>query len=131
MKRFFTALLAVLTIVSLALPGSAADEQTIVADTLYTLDLIEGTGSGYELDRAPTRLEALVFTLRLSGLEDDAQVAGGHAPFVDVPDWATKYVCYAYDSGLIKGIDELHFGSNLLVRDKDFFYAYSSNAWIF
>lgn len=121
MKRFTSALLAAVFVISLSTASFAADGQAIAADTLYTLDLITGTGNGYELDRAPTRLEALVFALRLSGLEDEAISEGGHAPFMDVPSWATQYVCYAYANGLINGIDELHFGGDMQVRDKDFF----------
>ncbi|MGE4353647.1 MAG: S1C family serine protease [Oscillospiraceae bacterium] len=121
MKRLIPASLAVLIIFTLIMPVSAIDDQTLAADTLYTLDLIEGTDSGYELDRVPTRLETLIFTLRLAGLADDAEAEGGDSPFTDVPDWATQYVGYAYTNSLIEGADALHFGSDAPVRDKDFF----------
>jgi len=121
MKRFLAALLAVILILSLSAGAFAADSRQLAADTLYTLDLLKGTGNGYELDRVPNRAEALVFVLRLSGLEDDAINYGGLAPFVDVPEWANSYVNYAYRKGLVKGIGGSVFGSDMDVRDKDFF----------
>ncbi len=121
MKRFLSAALAVVLIFSLTAVSFAVDSRELAADTLYTLDLIQGTESGYELDRAPTRAEALVFALRLAGLQDNAEREGGHSPFVDLPVWAQPYICYAYEHELISGIDDLHFAPDMTVRDKDFF----------
>lgn len=121
MKRLVSAALAAVLILSLASSAMASDSRELAADTLYTLELLEGTGSGYELERTPTRAEALVFVLRLSGLKDEAESADGICPFTDVPAWAAPYVRYAYDRGLVHGIDAEHFGPDMPVRDKDFF----------
>ncbi len=118
MKRIIALLLcAVLTLSS----GQLAMASGVTADILYTLGLVEGTESGYELDRVPTRLESLVFTLRLSGLEDEAMAYEDETQFSDVPDWGKNYVAYAFDNEIITGVDENTFGSDMQVRDKDFY----------
>lgn len=89
------------------------------ADTLYTLGLIEGTEQGYELNRTPTRAEAMIFAVRLLGGEDEV---GGdyHNPFKDVPDWARDYAAYAYCIGLVEGRAEGRFEPNAPVSERDF-----------
>ncbi len=123
MKKLFSLLLATTMICSSATYALATDENSsnVTADMLYTLDLVEGTENGYELERIPTRLEALVFTLRLSGLEDEAEIYEAEIPFTDVPEWGVPYVAYASDNGIITGIDDTTFGSDMEVRDKDFY----------
>lgn len=44
-------------------------------------------GSGYDLERVPTRIEGLVLFLRLIGEEKAALAYGGENPFTDVPAW--------------------------------------------
>jgi len=119
MKKIFAVILA--AVLLLTVPAAAADGRLLAADTLYTLGLVSGTGNGYELDRFPTRAEALAFTLRLAGLEDEAKDFDGASPFTDVPNWARQSVDYAYFHGLVSGIDDSHFGAQMQVRDKDFF----------
>lgn len=119
MKKIISAILA--SVMCFTLPVLATENGEASADILYTLDLIEGTDNGYELDKAATRLEMLVFTLRLAGLEDEALASVCSSPFIDVPDWGEAYVSYAYENGLISGIDSENFGSDMAVRDKDFF----------
>ena len=43
-----------------------------------------------------------------------------HHPFVDVPDWASPYVGYAYALGLTNGVDKSHFGTNDLLSANHF-----------
>ncbi len=119
MKRYIAVILA--AVLFLTIPATAADSRLLAADTLYTLGLVEGTNSGYELDRVPTRAEALVFILRLAGLRDEAQAYSGSTPFTDLPTWAEPYICYAYSIGLTSGTDSSHFSPQMQVRDKDFF----------
>ena len=105
MRKKLVSLLCVTALVlALALPSGAAEGGgELAADTLYTLGLVQGDGDGYQLDRAPTRLEALVMTVRLAGGEEaSASAAGGH-PFADVPQWAEGYVSWAYARGLVQG----------------------------
>lgn len=82
------------------------------ADELKQLGLFQGTTKGYELDRAPTRVEGIVMLIRLLGKEDEALKANLTHPFNDVPAWASHYVAYAYHHNLSKGLDQTTFGSS-------------------
>lgn len=114
MKRAFkTLLLAALVVALLAATAFAADF-THCADSLKELGLFSGSNNGYELDRAPTRLEAGVMLVRLLGQEENAKAlaASYSAPFTDVKPWAYGYVQYLYDNGLSKGQGNGLFGSD-------------------
>lgn len=118
MKNFkkIIALLLVLTlcigsgISALAYSGDTATAQ---ADALKTLRLFQGSDKGYELDRAPTRLEALIMLIRLSGKENEALYPWEPmtSPFTDVPTWegAAEYIAYAYTNGLTDGVTDTTF----------------------
>jgi hypothetical protein len=75
-----------------------------LADALHAMKLFLGTPTGYHLERAPSRLEALVMMIRLLG-EESAALAyqEGAGPFRDVPDWGRPYVGYAYSRGYTAG----------------------------
>lgn len=83
------------------------------ADVLNTLGLFKGTENGYELDKPLTRMEALIMLIRLSGKELDAlySMKEFEMPFTDAPDWekADKYLGYAFENGLAKGISDTEF----------------------
>ena len=83
--------------------ASLAADFTPCADTLHSLGLFEGTGSGYALDRAPTRAEAAVMLVRLLGQEDAARELTYTAPFTDLAAWEQPYIQYLYDNGLTQG----------------------------
>ena len=121
MKRLFSLLLAMaLTCGVLLLPAQAADPTTAQssAQLLYDLGLFRGTGTKpdgspeFDLDRAPTRAEAVTMLVRLLGAEDQALKSIQPTPFADVPEWAAPYVGYAYKQGLTNGISEDLFGSD-------------------
>lgn len=84
---------------------------TQFADRLKTLRLFKGTGSGYDLAREGSRLEALVMLIRLLGKEEAALSGTWKHPFTDVPAWADKYVGYAYETGLTDGVSKTKFGT--------------------
>lgn len=92
------------------LKESESVDYNALAGGLKTLGLFQGTGtaygSGYDLERIPTRIEGLVMFLRLVGQEQPALSTGAECPFSDVPEWAAPYVAYAYKQGLTKGVDE-------------------------
>ena len=67
------------------------------------MGLFLGTDHGYELDRAATRVEGVVMLIRMLGEEEAALAYTGAQPFRDVPEWASKYVAYAYGMGYTKG----------------------------
>lgn len=90
-----------------AAPGINEDK----ADKLKELGLFMGGSNGFELDRAPTRLEAAVMLVRLLGRENEAKQQDYRHPFSDVPAWASPYVGYLCTKGYSKGISAELYGS--------------------
>ena len=90
------------------------------AHRLYNLGLMKGTGvteNGillFDLDRTPTRAEAVTMLVRFLGKEQEAQSVGKTHPFTDVPSWADGYVSYAYNNGLTNGMSTTVFGADTL-----------------
>lgn len=119
MKRFLSFILALTLAVSL-LPSAfaASDEAVQAANALHTLGLFNGTGTDangnpvYDLERTPTRAEAVTMLVRLLGKEEEAEKNVWTTPFTDVADWAKPYVGYAYNNGLTSGISATIFGTN-------------------
>ncbi len=93
---------------------------TAQADKLKTLGLFLGTPTGYQLDRAATRLEALVIMIRLLGEEQAALAHSPVSPFADVPEWGRAYVAYAYEKGYTKGTSAVKFTPDATVKPGDF-----------
>lgn len=103
MKRKLRMVLAgVLAVASLAMTAGAVSYEGC-ADRLSDLGLFQGTGNGYQLDRAPTRAEAATMLVRLLGAEAEAEELDYSAPFTDLDDWQKPYVQYLYDNGLTTG----------------------------
>jgi len=105
-------LLAILVVVALfvqPVSAMAAGPFDDYAEELKRLELFKGTDNGFELERAPSRVEVVVMLIRLLGKESEALSSSppsdspGH-PFTDVPAWADAYVSFAYKNGLTKGI---------------------------
>ena len=113
MKKCVKSILALVLALALlaALPVLAAtDEAAAAADALNALGLFRGTGEGYELDRAPTRAEALVMLTRLLGREEEALAFEGDCPLSDVAGrWMAPYVAWAYAHGITKGVSDSAF----------------------
>lgn len=87
---------------------SDATDYNAMAAALKTLHLFQGSftgyGQGYDLEVAPTRLQALIMFIRVLGEEDAALAWDGHLPFTDVAAGsAAKYVGYAYEKGYTNG----------------------------
>lgn len=114
MKRICKTLLLAAVIMAMLAATAFAVDFTHCADALNDLGLFKGSDKGYELDRAPTRLEAGVMLVRLLGQEDNAKALADNytAPFTDVKPWAYGYVQYLYDNGLSKGQGGGLFGSD-------------------
>lgn len=109
-KRILSLLLALTLCVGLAVPALAAsDEAVAAADRLNALGLFNGVGNNadgtpnYDLDRAPTRMEAVTLLVRLLGKGAEAESGNWTTPFTDVADWAKPYVGYAYANDLTAG----------------------------
>ena len=117
MKRFLSFILALTLAVSLVPSAFAASDEALqAANTLHTLGLFNGTGTDangnpvYDLDRAPTREEAITMLVRLLGREEEAKSDDWRMPFTDVSNWAKPYVGYAYTYDLTSGTSETTFG---------------------
>lgn len=92
-----------------------APDAAAAAWQLYELGLLKGQGSladgtpDLALDETLTRAEAVVLLLRLLAQEESAFLSTAEAPFSDVPGWAVPYVAYAWQNGLVAGVDSEHF----------------------
>ena len=82
-----------------------------LAEALKTLGLFKGTDKGFELERQPSRVEAVVMLIRLLGKETEALSGSWTHPFDDVPAWADQYIGYAYENALANGGDDGKFGT--------------------
>lgn len=103
--------IGVFSVSALATNRDVAFEETLAAD-LKGLGLFKGVSdTNFDLERAPTRTEALVMLIRVLGKEQTALSGAWNHPFTDVAAWADKYVGYAYENGLTNGISETKFGN--------------------
>ena len=81
------------------------------AVVLRELGLFRGVSeTNFDLERAPSRLEALVMLIRVYGKENEALETKPAHPFTDVPEWASPYIGYAYAQGWTKGSSATTFG---------------------
>lgn len=122
LKRTLAFALALCLVLTLSPFASAAGgEAADAAQALYELGLFRGTGENadgtpvFDLDRAPTRAEAVTMLVRLLGAEGAALSGDWETPFTDVPEWAEPYVGYAYSKGLTNGTGATTFSSGAAV----------------
>ena len=79
------------------------------AEALHDLGLFQGTGTNadgtpiYDLDKTPSRNQALIMLVRLLGKEAEAKNGAWDIPFTDVSAEMKPYVGYAYANGLTTG----------------------------
>ena len=119
-KRILSIVLVVALLLSFAPACVFADSKartTITEEAIATklkgLSLFKGTSdTEFDLNRAPSRIEALVIMLRLLGKESEILAGSFKHPFNDVPKWANNYVGYAYQNGLTNGISATEFGTS-------------------
>ncbi len=108
-------MIARLCVVAYPVLANAADPYEECARKLQEMGLFRGSDDGFELDRSPTRVEALVMLIRLLGKEqsavDEFDAETVTHPFTDVATWAEPYVEFAYKSGLTQGVAPDRFGS--------------------
>lgn len=124
MKRLISLMLSLALMLALATPAFAASGTITAqqaADALHERELFNGTGTDangrpvYDLDRAPTRHEAITMLVRLLGKTYEAESGTWPMPFTDVADWAKPYVGYAYANGLVGGTSATAFSGNQTV----------------
>lgn len=119
MKRFAAFALSFALILTLLPTSLAASSEAIeAAQTLYELGLFNGTGNNpdgtpnFDLDRVPTRAEAVTMLVRLLGKDEEAAHGTWETPFTDVANWAKPYVGYAYTNNLTTGTSATTFGGS-------------------
>lgn len=122
MKRLISLFLVLVLTLSLVPTVLAANDDALAAaNELHALGLFNGTGTDangdpiYDLDRAPSRHEAVTMLVRLLGKENEAKSGTWSLPFTDVADWAKPYVGYAYANGLTSGTSSTTFGGDAIV----------------
>lgn len=109
---------------SYLLSPSAQTDYNMLADAMKTMGLFRGSdtgyGSGYDLEKSPTRIQGLIMFLRLIGEEGAALSSSASCPFSDVPAWCRQYVAYAYEKGYTKGVSLTEFGPSLELRATEY-----------
>ena len=94
---------------------SNAVDYNAMAAALKGLHLFKGTftgyGEGFDLEAAPTRLQALIMFIRVLGEEEQALDWTGTTPFTDIAKGTEteKYVGYAYSRGYTNGYSATQF----------------------
>lgn len=120
MRKRIIAIVLISLLVFIDVPSVHAANNTAInaANALYTLGLFQGTGTNpdgtpiFDLDRTPTRHEAITMLVRLLGKDNEAKSTTWNTPFIDVAEWAKPYVGYAYNHKLTSGVSAIEFGGN-------------------
>ena len=100
------------------LAASATVNAKQAAQALYDLGLFGGVGTDangnpiFDLERTPTRQEAITMLVRLLGKDSEAIAGNWKIPFTDVSAWAVPYVGYAYANKLSSGVSPVLYGGN-------------------
>lgn len=118
-KKLLSFLLAAAMLCSM-IPAAfaASDEALQAANNLNALGLFSGVGTNadgtpnYDLDRTPTRHEAITMLVNLLGKGEEARAGTWETPFTDVAEWAKPYVGYAYCNGLTSGTSATTYSGN-------------------
>jgi len=113
MKKIISLVLCVCLLCNVAFAVSNISLAQNLAEDLKALNLFFGVSgdNNFDLERSPTRVEALVMLIRVLGAEKEATGAAWPHPFTDVPAWADRYVGYAYKHGLANGVGITTFGT--------------------
>lgn len=94
---------------------STATDYNAMAAALKAMHLFQGSftgyGQGFDLEAAPTRLQAIIMFIRVLGEENEALAWNGSCPFTDVQAGTNgaKYVGYAYEKGYTNGYSATEF----------------------
>jgi len=91
------------------------------ADALNSIGVFMGTGSGYALERAATRDEAITLFVKLLGKGNEAlAITKKTHPFTDVDGWANPFISYAYSKGFTAGVGDNKYGSKQIITPNEF-----------
>lgn len=124
MKRIGIITFIICCIISLSFTNVAAETEEAKyeeeAKILNSMGLLKGGNEGFQLERAPSRLESAVMLIRLLGKEKEAIENKYPHPFTDVPEWASPYIGYMYEKKLTAGIGSNKFGADILTDHNTF-----------
>ncbi len=128
MKKAISLLVAVAMLACVNPLAFAASSNAVdAAEKLHALGLFSGTGTDengdpiFDLDRTPTRNEAIVMLVRLLGQEKHADSYRNIVlDFTDVSEWARPYIAYAYVMGYAKGTSPKIFDGNAKTTSSQF-----------
>lgn len=119
-KKALAQMLCLALVLTMPIGAGAANETVEHAYALNDLGLFQGTDSGFELDKRPTRVEGMTMFVRLLGGEKEAKENNYAHPFTDVPKWGDPYVGYAWEKGLTKGTGKGLFGSTAYITLEEY-----------
>lgn len=130
MKKWMSLVLAACMLLSCMGTAFAADTYRVgdydvpydegSAQRLGQLGLFYGTGSGYALDEAVTRAQAVVMVVRMMGEEKNAAIAAKERFGDDESHWARDAVMYALTLGFIHGTEDNTFELDRGVTGREF-----------
>ena len=119
---FCVVLTLVMTLCLIPSAAAASDDAAEAAQTLYELGLFKGTGTNpdgtpvFDLDKTPTRNQAIIMLVRLLGKEEEAMAGTWSTPFTDVSDGMKPYIGYAYANGLTNGYTATTYNGTAPIR---------------
>lgn len=105
---------------------SISTDYNAMAEALKAMRLFQGSftgyGQGFDLEVAPTRLQALIMFIRVLGEESEALAWNGTSPFRDVQPGTNgaKYVGYAFEKGYTNGYSATEFRPSSLVNARQY-----------
>ena len=105
---------------------SISTDYNAMAEALKAMHLFQGSftgyGQGFDLEVAPTRLQALIMFIRVLGEESEALAWNGTSPFRDVQPGTNgaKYVGYAFEKGYTNGYSATEFRPSSLVNARQY-----------
>lgn len=106
--------------------SSTSTDYNAMAAALKAMHLFQGSftgyGQGFDLEAAPTRLQALIMFIRVLGEEAEALAWNGSCPFTDVQPGSNgaKYVGYAYEKGYTNGYSATEFRPSNAVNARQY-----------
>ena len=111
--------------------------QEEAAQRLSYLGLLSGSGwlngkIDFDLERNITKLEAVIMTARMLGVESDILDNPAEHPFTDVPEWGGAYVGYFFENDVFDASESTEFLPDQEVSTDEFltfmFYALGYSA---
>jgi len=127
MKKLISLMLTLVIMIAVLPAAYAAEEEAEeAAQALYELGLFKGTGTRddgtpiFDLDKTPTRNQAIIMLVRLLGKEEEALAGTWDIPFTDVTEAMRPYIGYAYTNGLTNGTSATTYGGTNLIKPNQY-----------